>query len=53
MTKLTTRNPHSRAPQRCRNVAAFSRAYLSKRSAYTIQTNQMRLAFARAIGLTF
>lgn len=37
-------------PQRVRNVGAFVKSLLSRRSAYAINTNQMRSAFARATG---
>lgn len=37
-------------PQRVRNVGAFVKSLLSRRSAYAISTNQMRSAFARATG---
>ncbi len=49
--KHNRKTPH-RFPERCRNVRAFARAILSRRSSYAISTNQMRLAFSKAIGMT-
>ncbi|KDD18598.1 hypothetical protein [Bordetella bronchiseptica] len=45
-----TRAASARQPQRVRNLGAFVKSVLGSRSAYAINTHQLRAAFARATG---
>ncbi|WP_179283416.1 hypothetical protein [Bordetella genomosp. 9] len=51
MKQSKTAKKQHHHPERLRNVRAFAKSLLERRSSFAINTNQMRLAFARAVGM--